>query len=130
MRKLTSSEITDAFRIIRKKYPAGYPLGIKKPRKISYNLVRIAHHWLDAQVIDDSDGNYSPRYDIKDRIGEWCGLQVPAFYIILAAELCSGVKGEYPAYNISNTVVNPSLSRLDGLHLDDTYKKVFKFKGN
>ena len=128
MRKLTSTEITNGFRAIRHKYRYGYPLNIQQPKKVDYDLVRIAYHWLDAQVVDNSNSTYTPRYDVKDRICNWCGLQISAFYIILAADMHPDIKGEYPAFNLSSTIVNPSLSRLDGLSNIPTTQKVFKFK--
>lgn len=124
MKKLTSIEITDAFRIIRHRYRHGYPTGIKKPRRITYNLVRVACNWLDAQSLDDD--NHSARYDLEEIISDWCGIPVPAFCIIIAAELLPDVKGEYPCYNLCSTLITPSVCRLDGLYLNPTSRKSFQ----
>lgn len=84
----------------------------KSPLHEHNDCIRMAYHWLDAQ----------PRlktirlvYPIKSLVERWCGRYVSLSDVEVAAHLHPEIKGQYPYFNISKLLTEPSLERLEGI---------------
>jgi hypothetical protein len=55
------------------------------------------------------------RYDIKHLIQRWAGRYVSSSDVVVAAFLHPDIRGQYPCFNISSRLTNPSLSRISCL---------------
>jgi len=77
------------------------------------DCVRIAYEWLDAQVKTKSPRKvFNP---LKHIIEKWGGRYVSQTDVEAAALLHPGIKGKYPAYNISSRLTEPDRARLAGI---------------
>lgn len=86
----------------------------------SFDSVRIAYAWLDAQIKLKTVNKKHTR-PLKHIIESWGGRYVSADDVIVAAMLHPNIKGKYPHFNISSKLISPDTSRLKdiseaGLH--------------
>ena len=77
------------------------------------DCIRIAFEWLDAQKKTASPN--SKGFALKHLIERWGGRYVSRSDVEVAAELHPDISGEYPAYNISARLTEPSTKRLQGI---------------
>jgi hypothetical protein len=101
---ITDIQIEQAIRNIRKDADAYHEHN---------DCVRIAYQWLDAQV--KIKNPCSRFYPVKHLIEKWAGRYVSTSDVKIAAYLHPDITGNYPTFNISSRLTEPSLSRLEGL---------------
>lgn len=77
------------------------------------DCIRMAHEWLDAQIKNTK--KCSKNFPLKHLIEEWCGRYVSSSDVRVAATLHPDISGEYPNFNISVRLTQPSKSRLEGI---------------
>jgi hypothetical protein len=77
------------------------------------DCVRIAYEWLDAQVKTKSPRDVAN--PLKHLIENWAGRYVSASDVAVAASLHPQIIGEYPRFNISSRLTEPSVKRLQGI---------------
>ena len=77
------------------------------------DCIRIAYEWLDAQK---KIKNPTPkRFALKHIIEKWSGRYVSTSDVDVAAQLHPDVYGQYPHFNISSRLTEPSICRLNGI---------------
>lgn len=85
------------------------------------DCIRIAFEWLSAQtLIEKPNGK---KRALKHLIENWGGRYVSTSDVEVAATMLPGLYGEYPCYNISSRLVEPSQSRLEGVGEAHTHSK-------
>jgi hypothetical protein len=77
------------------------------------DCIRIAYAWLDAQK--KTKGVTTKTMPLKHIIEKWAGRYVSTSDVEVAAELHPEIKGNYPHFNISNRLTEPSTNRLNGV---------------
>jgi hypothetical protein len=77
------------------------------------DCIRIAYEWLDAQKILKHPRRSSR--PLKHIIEKWGGRYVSQSDVEVAAYLHKDISGDYPNYNISARLVQPSTVRLMGI---------------
>jgi hypothetical protein len=77
------------------------------------DCIRIAYEWLDAQQVIRS--RMSRPKQIKHLIERWAGRYVLEADVIVAATLHPKISGEYPYFNLSSRLTEPSVDRLRGI---------------
>lgn len=77
------------------------------------DCIRIAFAWLDAQT--KTKGSMRKTFPIKHIIEKWGGRYVSTTDVMVAAHMHPDVKGEYPYFNISSRLTEPSKERLEGI---------------
>ena len=78
-----------------------------------YDCILIAYEWLDAQKKTKKPRNIP--HELKDLIERWAGRYVSLGDIEVAACLHPSVTGNYPFYNISSQLTEPSINRLKNI---------------
>ena len=86
------------------------------------DCIRIAYEWLDAQHKLKTKCRHP--FPLKHLIEKWAGRYVSTSDVEVAATIHQHVKGEYPNYNISNRLIEPSTSRLD--HIGEANKQDYR----
>ncbi len=99
------------------------------------DCVRIAYHWLDAQILTKRMLGRS--YPLDKIIEVWGGRHIAASDVAVAAELHPRIRGKYPHFNISARLTFPSGRRLANiaeartqdhhlttLHIVETYGRI------
>lgn len=77
------------------------------------DCIRMAYEWLDAQKkTKNARKSFRP---LKHLIEKWAGRYVSQSDVEVAAELHPEIHGEYPCFNISSLLTEPSLKRLEGI---------------
>lgn len=77
------------------------------------DCIRIAYEWLDAQK--KTKGKTTKVNPLKHLIERWGGRYVSTSDVEVAAMMHPDVKGEYPHFNISARLTEPSKKRLSGI---------------
>lgn len=90
---------------------AGYAHG--DPHHEHDDCIRLAYEWLDAQKVLKQPLK-RPRA-LKHIIEKWAGRYVSQSDVEVAAELHPYIFGEYPYFNVSARLVEPSVDRLVGI---------------
>ncbi|QAR32692.1 hypothetical protein EP073_04495 [Geovibrio thiophilus] len=106
MNNLTDREINEAKK--RTKYI--YPDNISHEHN---DCIKIAYEWLDAQKKNKSQT--TKRFMLKHYIQEWSGKYISTSDVEVAATLHPEINGQYPFYNISSRLTEPSVSRLENI---------------
>lgn len=78
-----------------------------------HDCIRFAYQWLDAQV--KTKGHMRTPYPIKHLIERWAGRYVSTHDVDVAAFMHPDIHGEYPYFNISSKLTNPSFTRISEL---------------
>lgn len=107
---LTDMQIDDAI----KAAPA-IPGESKQPEH--RDCIRFAYEWLDAQT--KTKGIQKNSFDLKHLVQRWAGRYVSSSDVEVAAFLHPDIRGQYPYFNISSRLTNPSISRIS--NLGETY---------
>lgn len=100
---LTAKDIADAKRRLNK------PEGLHEHD----DCIRIAYEWLDAQVT--TKGFSRRQFALKHLIERWAGRYVSQSDVEVAALLHPAIRGDYPYFNISSRLTEPSIKRLSGI---------------
>jgi len=87
--------------------------GMKKVFHEHDDCIRIAYEWLDAQK--KTKGISSRLPPLKQIIENWAGRYISESDVEVAAVLHPDIKGNYPYFNISSSLVRPSDARLVGI---------------
>ncbi len=77
------------------------------------DCIRIAYEWLDAQTKTKNPRDVA--HPLKHLIENWAGRYVSESDVRVAASLHPKIAGEYPRFNISLRLTEPSINRLDGI---------------
>lgn len=77
------------------------------------DCIRICYEWLDAQVKTKHPQNAD--YPLKHLIEKWAGRYVSASDVQVAASLHTDINGNYPRFNISSRLTEPSVNRLEDI---------------
>ena len=77
------------------------------------DCIRIAYEWLDARK--KTKGITTKGNAIKHLIENWGGRYVSTSDVCVAAQLHPDIRGEYPLFNISARLTEPSASRLNNI---------------
>ena len=77
------------------------------------DCIRMAYEWLDAQV--KIKGFCRHRFPLKHLIERWAGRYVSQSDVEVAALLHPAIRGDYPCFNISSRLTEPSTKRLSGV---------------
>jgi hypothetical protein len=77
------------------------------------DCIRIAYQWLDAQR--KTKGKTTRTMPLKHIIEKWGGRYVSRSDVEVAATLHPEIEGEYPHFNISARLTEPSKERLAGI---------------
>ncbi|WP_020407865.1 hypothetical protein [Hahella ganghwensis] len=77
------------------------------------DCIRMAYQWLDAQT--RTKGKMRKIYPLKHLIEKWAGRYVSASDVAVAATMHPDIYGEYPFFNISSRLTEPSTKRLEGI---------------
>lgn len=77
------------------------------------DCIRIAYEWLDAQ--HKIKTRTRKTYALKHIIEKWGGRYVSQSDVEVAAHLHPEIFGDYPHFNISARLIEPSQSRLNGI---------------
>jgi hypothetical protein len=77
------------------------------------DCIKIAYQWLDAQ--NKRKTLNKSNYALKHMIEKWGGRYVSRSDVDVAAYLHQDIHGEYPYFNISARLVEPSTDRLKGI---------------
>lgn len=77
------------------------------------DCIRFAYQWLDAQT--KTKTCTSKTYPLKHVIEKWAGRYVSTSDVEVAASLHPDIVGNYPHFNISARLTEPSTDRLKGL---------------
>lgn len=77
------------------------------------DCIRIAYEWLDAQKTIKSKNRH--HLALKHIIEKWGGRYVSQNDVEVAAELHPRISGEYPHFNLSKKLTQPSDARLNGI---------------
>lgn len=85
----------------------------EKPHHEHNDCIRIAYAWLDAQV--KTKGKMKTTYPLKHIIEKWAGRYVSTTDVMVAAQMHPEIIGEYPYFNISARLTEPSRDRLNGV---------------
>lgn len=107
-------------------------LALKNANHEHHDCVRISYEWLAAQKKLKHPRRLSR--PLKHIIESWGGRYVSQSDVEIAAYLHKDISGEYPNYNISALLVQPSVKRLEGIgealthgpsrpYNEDTYKE-------
>jgi hypothetical protein len=78
-----------------------------------YDCVLIAYEWLDAQKKTKKPRNVP--HELKYLIERWAGRYVSQSDVEIAAYLHPSITGNYPFYNISSRLTEPSTNRLKNI---------------
>ncbi|MBM9515039.1 hypothetical protein [Desulfogranum marinum] len=78
------------------------------------DCIRIAYQWLDAQT-KTMQPNKRSGWAIKHLIERWGGRYVSQSDVEVAAHLHPDIEGRYPYFNISSRLMDPNISRLEGI---------------
>lgn len=100
---LTAKDIAEAKRRLNK------PEGLHQHD----DCIRIAYEWLDAQVT--TKGFCRRQFPLKHLIERWAGRYVSQSDVEVAALLHPDIRGNYPYFNISSRLTEPSTNRLSGI---------------
>jgi hypothetical protein len=93
----------------------------------SYDCIRIAYEWLDAQARTQTCQQSSE--PLKHIIEAWGRRYLSQSDVEVAAQLHPDIQGEYPSYNISRRFIRPSRGRLDSIreaNSQDTYDRNYQ----
>ncbi|WP_092014882.1 hypothetical protein [Marinobacter daqiaonensis] len=82
------------------------------------DCVRIAYEWLDAQKKNKRSS--SKGHMVKHLIEDWAGRYVSTADVMVAAELHPDIHGEYPGFNLSANLTEPSEQRL--MFIEEAYQ--------
>lgn len=74
------------------------------------DCIRMAYEWLDAQIKTKSPTKKA--FPLKHIIEKWAGRYVSRSDVEVAALMHPEVHGDYPFFNISTRLTEPSSSRL------------------
>lgn len=85
----------------------------ERPLHEHNDCIRFAYEWLDAQV--KTKGKLKTPLQIKHLIERWAGRYVSTADVDVAASLHPDVQGQYPYFNISSRLTNPSAARISML---------------
>ena len=77
------------------------------------DCIRIAYEWLDAQV--RTKGFCKRQFPLKHPIERWAGRYVSQSDVEVAALLHPDIRGNYPYFNISSRLTEPSTNRLSDI---------------
>lgn len=77
------------------------------------DCIRIAYEWLDAQK--KTKGTMRQNFEIKHLIENWAGRYVSTSDVEVAAYIHPEINGQYPRFNISSQLTEPSINRLEGI---------------
>jgi hypothetical protein len=77
------------------------------------DCIRIAYEWLDAQIKTKNGSRRT--YALKHLVEDWAGRYISQSDVSVAAELHPDMFGKYPHFNIGARLVEPSISRLEGI---------------
>lgn len=102
---LSDSEIEQAKR--KTKYSS------KETNHEHLDCIRIAYQWLDAQK--KIKGKSTKTMPLKHIIERWGSRYVSRSDVEVAATLHPEIDGEYPHFNISARLTEPSKGRLEGI---------------
>jgi hypothetical protein len=114
---LTDDEIENAKKETKRVKKTYIKWCIEQPPLHEHNdCIRIAYEWLDAQKkIKTIPKNL--HYDsLKQLIERWAGRYISKYDVEVAATLHPNIEGEYPFYNISQSLIEPSRVRLDNIN--------------
>lgn len=78
------------------------------------DCIRMAYEWLDAQL-KNPPKKCQRSFQTKHLVEEWCGRYVSIADVLVAAKLHPDIKGDYPCFNISAKLTEPSKQRLIGI---------------
>ena len=84
------------------------------------DCIRMAYEWLDAQNITKNP--LKRPYAMKHLVEQWAGRYVSQSDVEVAAHLHQQIFGDYPHYNISSKLTEPSTERLKGISEANTHK--------
>lgn len=82
------------------------------------DCIRMAYEWLDAQK--KIKGKCSSTFALKHIIEKWAGRYISMSDVEVAANMHKDIQGDYPWYNISSRLTEPSSSRLENIR--EAYK--------
>ncbi|QJP93749.1 hypothetical protein [Pseudomonas fluorescens] len=85
----------------------------EKPLHEHNDCIRFAFEWLDAQV--KTKGCTKKPHQLKHLIERWAGRYVSTHDVDVAAQMHPDIHGDYPYFNISSKLTNPSFTRISGL---------------
>ncbi|MCX7094760.1 MAG: hypothetical protein NTY50_15105 [Methylobacter sp.] len=77
------------------------------------DCIRMAYEWLDAQK--KTKNPTTKTRPLKHIIEKWAGRYVSTTDVDVAAFLHPEIHGTYPHFNISARLMEPSVSRLEGI---------------
>ena len=86
---------------------------LRDPHHEHYDCILIAYEWLDAQKKTKKHRNVP--HELKHLIERWAGRYVSQSDIEIAAYIHPSITGNYPFYNISSKLTEPSTNRLKNI---------------
>ena len=112
LRVLTDKEISAAILQLESKHGKCYPEGTSGALHEHPDCIRTAYAWLDAQK---KPANITRTISGKHIIEQWGKRYVSSSDVVVAAFLHPEIRGTYPKYNISKSLIYPSRARKDGI---------------
>jgi hypothetical protein len=95
---------------------------LDEPHHEHDDCIRIAYEWLDAQHKTKTKCRHP--FPLKHLIEKWAGRYVSTSDVEVAATIHQHIKGQYPNYNISSRLIEPSTSRLE--QIGEAYKHDYR----
>jgi hypothetical protein len=86
---------------------------LDSPHHEHNDCIRMAYAWLDAQA--KTKGTTKKTYALKHIIEKWAGRYISTTDVEVAAHLHPEIKGQYPHFNISARLTEPSKKRLENI---------------